>query len=372
MSNSIVPQLYRDIISKVMEEARDDFEQFGVDEAVLDDLRITWEKKLYETQVADFSTIDPLAEEYYGEAYDAPTANSTTTHTHAPAAAARATAAHAAPTAAAAPAPAPAPAPQPDPPLYAANATYLATLQAAQAQAAAAQAALASGAVTTTAAAAAPPSTYPAHAGFPAPAPQHAMPMYGSFAAGARRTAAPGPAWPHHPHHAHVPTATGVNPNAAPASRGGAGGGVPPPHVPQYDGFDDSDDESDEDVPASRPNATRAGANARAAHPNAAAARAWDPVLDDDEDDEDDDARPTAASGAAGEEDDEDAINSDLDDDDDDDEPLGEGEVENMMLCQYERVNRTKNKWKCVLRDGIVQVDGKDYVFSRITGDFQF
>ncbi|KAJ3370200.1 transcription factor IIA subunit alpha [Allomyces arbusculus] len=370
MSNSIVPQLYRDIISKVMEEARDDFEQFGVDEAVLDDLRITWEKKLYETQVADFSTIDPLAEEYYGEAYDASAAahasNSTTTTTHAPTAA-RATA-NAAPTATAAPAAAPTPAPQPDPPLYAANATYLATLQAAQAQAAAAQAALASGAAptTTTAAMAAPPTTYAG--GFPAPAPQHAMPMYGSFAAaGTRRVAPPGAAaWTHH--HAHV--AAPVNPNVAPASRGGAGGGVPPPFIPQYDGFDDSDDESDEDVPAaSRP---RAGAHARAPNPNAAAARAWDPVLDDDEDDEDDDARPAAGAAATRDEDDEDAINSDLDDDDDDDEPLGEGEVENMMLCQYERVNRTKNKWKCVLRDGIVQVDGKDYVFSRITGDFQF
>ncbi|KNE72548.1 hypothetical protein AMAG_16991 [Allomyces macrogynus ATCC 38327] len=355
-----------------MEEARDDFEQFGVDEAVLDDLRITWEKKLYETQVADFSTIDPLAEEYYGEAYDASAAhanNSTTTHAHAPAAR---TTAHAAPAAAAAPAPAPAPAPQPDPPLYAANATYLATLQAAQAQAAAAQAALASGAAPTTTATVAPPTTY---AGFPAPAPQHAMPMYGSFAAaGARRVAPSGAAWPHH--HAHV--AAPVNPNAAPTGAqrgGGAGGGVPPPYVPQYDGFDDSDDESDEDVPASRPPPARGNARpgAVAAHSNAA--RAWDPVLDDDEDDEDDDvpaAGATRASGAAGDEDDEDAINSDLDDDDDDDEPLGEGEVENMMLCQYERVNRTKNKWKCVLRDGIVQVDGKDYVFSRITGDFQF
>ena len=70
---------------------------------------------------------------------------------------------------------------------------------------------------------------------------------------------------------------------------------------------------------------------------------------------------------AAGDEDgdnpdvDEDAINSDLDDPD---EPEGDAENEEntkeAMLCTYDKVQRVKNKWKCTLKDGILQVDGKE------------
>jgi transcription initiation factor TFIIA large subunit len=61
-------------------------------------------------------------------------------------------------------------------------------------------------------------------------------------------------------------------------------------------------------------------------------------------------------------EEDEDAINSDLDDpaddhdqEDDDDEALG-----HIMLCMYDKVQRVKNKWKCVLKDGILVVGGRE------------
>lgn len=69
---------------------------------------------------------------------------------------------------------------------------------------------------------------------------------------------------------------------------------------------------------------------------------------------------------------DEDLINSDLDDENDESDEEAEAESTNMMLCQYEKVNRTKNKWKCLLRDGIVHVNGRDYAFSKANGDFQF
>jgi transcription initiation factor TFIIA large subunit len=64
---------------------------------------------------------------------------------------------------------------------------------------------------------------------------------------------------------------------------------------------------------------------------------------------------------AADDEDDEDAINSDLDDPDDtalnpDDEEEG-GKV---MLCTYDKVQRVKNKWKCVLKDGILRLEGHE------------
>lgn len=62
--------------------------------------------------------------------------------------------------------------------------------------------------------------------------------------------------------------------------------------------------------------------------------------------------------------DDEDAINSDLDDPEDmlddsndDDEAVGQ-----IMLCTYDKVQRVKSKWKCVLKDGILTTDGKEYV----------
>ncbi|KAJ3061664.1 transcription factor IIA subunit alpha [Podochytrium sp. JEL0797] len=79
----------------------------------------------------------------------------------------------------------------------------------------------------------------------------------------------------------------------------------------------------------------------------------------DDEEDDDDD-----------EEDDTNRLGSDLDsgDDDDDDDP----DLNDLILCQYEKVNRTKNKWKCVFKDGIIHVNGKDYLFHKATSDFEW
>ncbi|KAI8087245.1 transcription factor IIA, alpha/beta subunit [Thamnidium elegans] len=70
---------------------------------------------------------------------------------------------------------------------------------------------------------------------------------------------------------------------------------------------------------------------------------------------------------------DEDDINSDLDDtDDDDDDGEGGEEIEHIILCLYDKVTRTKNKWKCILKDGIMLVNGRDYLFHRANGDFEW
>ncbi|KAL8709683.1 MAG: hypothetical protein Q9220_005623 [cf. Caloplaca sp. 1 TL-2023] len=63
-------------------------------------------------------------------------------------------------------------------------------------------------------------------------------------------------------------------------------------------------------------------------------------------------------------EEDEDAINSDLDDPDDDVvEEVGEDSNQGqIMLCTYDKVQRVKNKWKCVLKDGVLTTGGKEYV----------
>ncbi|KAG4424233.1 hypothetical protein IFR04_002637 [Cadophora malorum] len=85
----------------------------------------------------------------------------------------------------------------------------------------------------------------------------------------------------------------------------------------------------------------------------------------DDDDDKD---------GVKDEELDEDAINSDLDDPDDglndeedDDESMG-----HIMLCMYDKVQRVKNKWKCVMKDGVLTVNGKEYVFHKASGEYEW
>ncbi|KAK3811957.1 MAG: transcription factor IIA, alpha/beta subunit [Benniella sp.] len=67
-------------------------------------------------------------------------------------------------------------------------------------------------------------------------------------------------------------------------------------------------------------------------------------------------------------EDDDTGLGSDLDDSDGD----MDDESENIVLCQYDKVSRTKSKWKCVLKDGIMQINGRDYLFHKANGDFEW
>ena len=70
---------------------------------------------------------------------------------------------------------------------------------------------------------------------------------------------------------------------------------------------------------------------------------------------------------------DEDAINSDLDDPDEDaDADADHDESMQIMICMYDKVTRTKNKWKCTLKDGVLTVGGREYVFQKATGEFEW
>ena len=92
------------------------------------------------------------------------------------------------------------------------------------------------------------------------------------------------------------------------------------------------------------------------------------PQLDGDVDD--DDEKP-----AIKDEDDENAINSDLDDPDDDGAPgMGDDEEEygDTILCTYDKVQRVKNKWKCTLKDGVMSVGGKEWVFHKGMGEYEW
>lgn len=61
---------------------------------------------------------------------------------------------------------------------------------------------------------------------------------------------------------------------------------------------------------------------------------------------------------------DEDALNSD------DDIVEEVTHITNILLAQYDKVKRSKNKWKCLLKYGIMNLNDRDFLFHSATGDF--
>jgi transcription initiation factor TFIIA large subunit len=47
-------------------------------------------------------------------------------------------------------------------------------------------------------------------------------------------------------------------------------------------------------------------------------------------------------------------------------------DTENVIVCQYDKITRIKNKWKFHLKDGIMNINGKDYLFSKANGDAEW
>ncbi|TKX19613.1 putative transcription factor IIA, alpha/beta subunit [Elsinoe australis] len=72
-------------------------------------------------------------------------------------------------------------------------------------------------------------------------------------------------------------------------------------------------------------------------------------------------------------EEDENAINSDLDDSGDEANNADEDDDDiDSMLCTYDKVQRVKNKWKCTLKDGVLSANGKEYLFHKAQGEFEW
>lgn len=67
-----------------------------------------------------------------------------------------------------------------------------------------------------------------------------------------------------------------------------------------------------------------------------------------------------------------DELGSDLDDEEDEGEVQIAENVANLTLCQYEKITRVRNRWRGVLRAGIVHINGRDYCFSRANMDFDW
>ncbi|EKM54734.1 uncharacterized protein PHACADRAFT_258769 [Phanerochaete carnosa HHB-10118-sp] len=152
-----------------------------------------------------------------------------------------------------------------------------------------------------------------------------------------------------------APTARYQAPPAQPVKNGATNGRIPqtdgpsaagPSRIPQADG----PSSSSESGSASPPPATYAPRGS--AHPSL----------------------PQPMQSRADQEDDDEAINSDLDDSDSEgerDDPTGGAETD-IVFCTYDKVARVKNKWKCILKDGMIHVNGKDYLFAKCTGEFEW
>ena len=85
---------------------------------------------------------------------------------------------------------------------------------------------------------------------------------------------------------------------------------------------------------------------------------------DDDEDDEeeDDEAEGKDSSGVV-----EEPLCSD--DDGTDEDPVELFDTDNVVVCQYDKIHRAKSRWKFTLKLGIMNLNGKDMVFQKATGE---
>eukprot|EP00029_Vermamoeba_vermiformis_P005036 TRINITY_DN1636_c0_g1_i1.p1 TRINITY_DN1636_c0_g1~~TRINITY_DN1636_c0_g1_i1.p1 ORF type:complete len:356 (-),score=88.13 TRINITY_DN1636_c0_g1_i1:75-1142(-) len=64
---------------------------------------------------------------------------------------------------------------------------------------------------------------------------------------------------------------------------------------------------------------------------------------------------------------DDDELGSDLDDDED-----KEPETDNIVICLFEKVTRVRSKRKAALRDGVMHLNGRDFLFQKANGEFDW
>lgn len=90
--------------------------------------------------------------------------------------------------------------------------------------------------------------------------------------------------------------------------------------------------------------------------------------LDNDDEDDIDRDEDEDVDGEGGAE--EEPLNSEDDVTDEDASDLFE--TENVVVCQYDKITRSRNKWKFYLKDGIMNIGGKDFVFQKSNGDAEW
>ncbi|XP_065595438.1 TFIIA-alpha and beta-like factor [Cyrtonyx montezumae] len=100
-------------------------------------------------------------------------------------------------------------------------------------------------------------------------------------------------------------------------------------------------------------------------------------ILEDEEDEEVDSisSLESVSSNCDNEEPQTDIVEEDPLNSDDDVSDLDVADLfdtNNVIVCQYEKIHRSKNKWKFFLKDGVMSFDGKDYVFAKAVGDAEW
>ncbi|KAJ4488833.1 transcription factor IIA, alpha/beta subunit-domain-containing protein [Lentinula edodes] len=316
MSNKIVPGIYRSVIDDVIAAIKPEFEEYGVSEDVLAELQHKWENKVIASHVADFEVVNVPPAQAPHHSYQTHAMHMMQSHPAYTAAAAPHSYVAAAP-------------PQPGVKAEPIDTRYMLHN--------------------------APQMAY-ALPHLPGPAingaRQPAVPQYGSQTSILSFPPGPPPVQSIPTNGAGVPLGRAYVPptngtpiatmSAPPPSNSGGGGSSG--RIPQLDG--PSEDESDEDSQTPPPYAPRS------THPSL--------------------PQPQASTSASA---DSEAINSDLDDSDTgDEEEADDGAVgeTDIVFCTYDKVARVKNKWKCILKDGMIHVNGKDYLFSKCTGEFEW
>jgi len=102
---------------------------------------------------------------------------------------------------------------------------------------------------------------------------------------------------------------------------------------------------------------------------------------DDEKDEKDDDDDEGDSEGSLSDELDPDGEKYDdgiddeplcSEDDNSDEEANDLFDTENVVVCQYDKITRAKNKWKFHLKDGIMNLNGRDYVFQRAHGEAEW
>jgi transcription initiation factor TFIIA large subunit len=88
----------------------------------------------------------------------------------------------------------------------------------------------------------------------------------------------------------------------------------------------------------------------------------------DDDHDDGDEEKNEEENDSPGE--DEEPLNSE--DDVSDEEPNELFETDNVVVCQYDKITRSRNKWKFHLKDGVMNLNGKDFVFQKANGDAEW
>ncbi|KAG6375706.1 transcription factor IIA alpha beta subunit [Boletus reticuloceps] len=329
MSNKIVPSIYRAVIDEVIAAIKPEFDEYGVNEDVLADLQHKWQSKVVASHVAEFEPQPQQTAQHHPvypphpmhmiphhphyppphNPYAAPPPQQSTQVKTEPVDSRYILSGPPGMTPYALP---PLPGPQLNglkPPAYTGGQQGVLSF---------------------------PP--HPAHLARPVAIPRPYVPPAPAPAASQPAPASTTPQQPMQSNQATQPAAASqpVTQAARPSAQS----------IPQVDGPSTSDSESPS-PPPSQPYASRPSHPSLPQPPQISSVpQAGDEVINSDLDDSDTEGEEDAEEGAQGDTD--------------------------IVFCTYDKVGRVKNKWKCILKDGMIHINGKDYLFAKCTGEFEW